>query len=118
MNESDLQKFETLRLRPLTRPRATPFTASRSWSTPNSGGLSAVQYQMRRIANFQEFATQSEFFVDVASDYKADFLLFPELFTTQLLSTIKADRPGQSARMLADFTKQYVTLFRDHPARR
>jgi len=75
--------------------------------------LSAVQYQMRRIANFDEFATQSEFFVDVASDYKADFLLFPELFTTQLLSTIKAERPGQSARMLADFTKQYVPLFRD-----
>ncbi len=75
--------------------------------------LSAVQYQMRRIASFDEFATQSEFFVDVASDYKADFLLFPELFTTQLLSTIKAERPGQSARMLADFTKQYLTLFRD-----
>ncbi len=49
----------------------------------------------------------------MASDYKSDFLLFPELFTTQLLSTIKADRPGQSARMLADFTKQYVELFRD-----
>lgn len=75
--------------------------------------LSAVQYQLRRIANFDEFAVQSQFFVDVASDYKADFLLFPELFTTQLLSTIKAERPGQSARMLADFTKQYVTLFRD-----
>jgi len=75
--------------------------------------LSAVQYQMRRIASFDDFAVQSEFFVDVASDYKADFLLFPELFTTQLLSAIKAERPGQSARMLADFTTQYITLFRD-----
>ncbi|MDH4261378.1 MAG: carbon-nitrogen hydrolase family protein, partial [Gammaproteobacteria bacterium] len=75
--------------------------------------LSAVQYQMRRIASFGEFATQCQFFVDVASDYKSDFLLFPELFTAQLLSTIKADRPGESARMLADFTKPYVELFRD-----
>jgi predicted amidohydrolase/ribosomal protein S18 acetylase RimI-like enzyme len=75
--------------------------------------LSAVQYQMRRIAEFEELARQCEFFVDVASDYKSDFLLFPELFTTQLLSTIKADRPGQSARMLAEFTKRYVELFRD-----
>jgi predicted amidohydrolase/GNAT superfamily N-acetyltransferase len=75
--------------------------------------LSAVQYQMRRIDTFEEFATQSKFFVDVASDYKSDFLLFPELFTTQLLSTIKADRPGLSARMLADFTDRYVELFRD-----
>jgi len=75
--------------------------------------LSAVQYQMRRIASFGEFATQCQFFVDVASDYKSDFLLFPELFTAQLLSTIKADRPGESARMLADFTKPYLELFRD-----
>lgn len=75
--------------------------------------LSAVQYQMRRIASFADFATQCEFFVDVASDYRSDFLLFPELFTTQLLSTIKADRPGQSARMLAQFGPQYVALFRD-----
>lgn len=75
--------------------------------------LSAVQYQMRRIASFDDFAVQSEFFVDAASDYKADFLLFPELFTTQLLSTIQADRPGQSARMLAGFTSRYVELFRD-----
>jgi predicted amidohydrolase/ribosomal protein S18 acetylase RimI-like enzyme len=73
--------------------------------------LSAVQYQMRRIASFDEFATQSEFFVDVASDYKSDFLLFPELFTTQLLSTVQADRPGQSARKLAEFTKPYLELF-------
>ncbi len=75
--------------------------------------LSAVQYQMRRIASFDEFARQCEFFVDVASDYTSDFLLFPELFTTQLLSTIRAERPGLSARMLADFTPRYTELFRD-----
>ncbi len=74
--------------------------------------LSAVQYQMRRIAGFDDFARQSEFFVDVASDYRADFLLFPELFTTQLLSTITASRPGLSARMLAEFTDRYIELFR------
>lgn len=72
--------------------------------------LSAVQYQLRTIASFDEFATQCEFFVDVASDYKSDFLLFPELFTTQLLSTIQADRPGQSARKLAEFTPKYLDL--------
>jgi len=75
--------------------------------------LSAVQYQMRPIDTFDDFARQCEFFVDVASDYKADFLLFPELFTTQLLSTIHADRPGQSARKLADLTPRYIDLFRN-----
>lgn len=72
--------------------------------------LSAVQYQLRSIASFDDFARQCEFFVDVASDYKSDFLLFPELFTTQLLSAIRADRPGQSARKLAEFTPQYLEL--------
>jgi predicted amidohydrolase/GNAT superfamily N-acetyltransferase len=74
--------------------------------------LSAVQYQMRKIATFDDFARQCEFFVDVASDYKADFLLFPELVTTQLFSAIQAERPGQSARKLADFTKPYCELLR------
>ena len=75
--------------------------------------LSVVQYQVRRIAGFDDFARQCEFFVDVASDYTSDFLLFPELFTTQLLSTIQADRPGRSARMLAELTPKYTSLFRD-----
>jgi predicted amidohydrolase/ribosomal protein S18 acetylase RimI-like enzyme len=74
--------------------------------------LSAVQYQMRRTSSFKEFARQCEFFIDAASDYKADFLAFPELFTTQLLSAITADRPGLSARMLADFTQPFIELFR------
>jgi predicted amidohydrolase/GNAT superfamily N-acetyltransferase len=74
--------------------------------------LSAVQYQLRRIGSFDDFARQCEFFVDVASDYKADFLLFPELFTTQLLSTITADRPGVSVRKLAEITPRFLELFR------
>lgn len=75
--------------------------------------LSAVQYQMRRTTSFKEFGRQCEFFIDAASDYKTDFLAFPELFTTQLLSTITADRPGLSARMLADFTQPFIELFRN-----
>src|SRR5688572_19119753 len=48
--------------------------------------VSIVQYSMRPIESFEEFATQSEFFVDAAGDARADFVLFPELFTLQLLS--------------------------------
>jgi predicted amidohydrolase len=66
---------------------------------------------MRRIGSFDEFARQCEYFVDVASDYKADFILFPELFTAQLLSFVKAERPGLAARKLAEFTPQYIDLF-------
>lgn len=75
--------------------------------------ICVVQYQMRTIRNFGEFAKQCRFFVDVASDYKSDFVVFPELFTTSLLSCVKAVRPGLAARKLAEFTPQYLELFRD-----
>jgi predicted amidohydrolase/ribosomal protein S18 acetylase RimI-like enzyme len=73
--------------------------------------VAAVQYQMRRVGSWEEFAHQVEFFVDAASDYHVDFLLFPELFTLQLLSLTKAKRPGRAARKLAEFTPQYLELF-------
>jgi predicted amidohydrolase/ribosomal protein S18 acetylase RimI-like enzyme len=73
--------------------------------------LCVVQYQMRAIKSFEEFAQQCEYFLDVASDYKCDFILFPELFTTQLLSCVEPGRPGLAARRLAEFTPQYLELF-------
>jgi predicted amidohydrolase/ribosomal protein S18 acetylase RimI-like enzyme len=73
--------------------------------------ICAVQFQMRRVANFTEFARQCEYFVDVASDYKCDFIMFPELFTLPLLAFIKADEPGLAVRKLAEFTPQFVELF-------
>ncbi|TWU32485.1 bifunctional GNAT family N-acetyltransferase/carbon-nitrogen hydrolase family protein [Novipirellula artificiosorum] len=73
--------------------------------------ICVVQYQLRTIKGFDEFAQQCEFFLDTASDYKCDFVLFPELFTTQLLSCVESSRPGQAARQLAAFTPQYLDLF-------
>lgn len=73
--------------------------------------IGAVQYQMRSVDSFDDFAKQARYFVDVAGDYKCDFLLFPELFTLQLLSCIPDARPGTAARALAAFTPQYLELF-------
>lgn len=73
--------------------------------------LCVVQYQMRTIEGFDEFAQQCEFFLDVGSDYQCDFLMFPELFTTQLLSCVAAERPGLAARKLSEFTPQYLEFF-------
>jgi predicted amidohydrolase/ribosomal protein S18 acetylase RimI-like enzyme len=75
--------------------------------------LSLVQYMMRRIDSFDEFARQCEYYVDTAGDYHADFVLLPELFTTQLLSLIDERRPGVAARRLAEYTPQYLELFSD-----
>ena len=73
--------------------------------------ICAVQYMLREIRSFDEFARQCTYFVDVASDYKSDFILFPELFTSQLLSFVHAMRPGEAVRKLAEFTPQYLELF-------
>jgi predicted amidohydrolase/GNAT superfamily N-acetyltransferase len=73
--------------------------------------ICCVQYQMREVENFDQFARQVEYFVDVASDYKADFVLLPELLTVQLLSFVKEERPGLAARELTTFTDQYLELF-------
>jgi predicted amidohydrolase/predicted N-acetyltransferase YhbS len=48
--------------------------------------LATVQFQARAVQNFAEFVRNVEYFVDVASDYRSDFVVFPELFTMPLLS--------------------------------
>ncbi|MEZ4453319.1 MAG: bifunctional GNAT family N-acetyltransferase/carbon-nitrogen hydrolase family protein [Nannocystaceae bacterium] len=78
---------------------------------PRAVRVAAVQYQMRAIDSFAAFAQQCEFFVDTAGDYRIDFLLFPELLTTQLLALVPSERPGLTARRLSEFTDAYVELF-------
>ena len=48
--------------------------------------VATVQFQMRGLSDKNEFKKQVEYFVDVASDYRSDFIVFPENFTLQLLS--------------------------------
>lgn len=53
---------------------------------PDSIRLAAVQYCQRKLTSFEEFQQHIEYFVDVVADYNSDFVVFPELFTLQLLS--------------------------------
>jgi predicted amidohydrolase len=73
--------------------------------------VAAVQYQMRPITSFGEFATQCEFFIDTASEYRMDFLLFPEMVTNQLQALVPAPESSQTARRLDEFTPRYVDFF-------
>jgi predicted amidohydrolase/ribosomal protein S18 acetylase RimI-like enzyme len=70
-----------------------------------------VQYQMRSVNSFENFAQQVEYFLDATSDYKCDFIVFPEIFTTQILSLIRAPNPAVAVRRLAEYTPQYLELF-------
>jgi predicted amidohydrolase/ribosomal protein S18 acetylase RimI-like enzyme len=73
--------------------------------------VSAIQYQMRALADFGEFEKHCEFFVDIASDYRSDFVMFPEMITLQLLSFMPNKTPGEAVRHLSQFTPQYEALF-------
>ncbi len=73
--------------------------------------MAVVQYPMRSIQSFEQFAQQCEFFVDVAGDSRSDFVVFPELFTLQLLSLVAETQPGRAARQLAELTPRYLELF-------
>lgn len=73
--------------------------------------VAAVQYEMRPITSFEQFAQQCEFFIDTAAEYRADFLLFPEMLTNQLQVLVQAPESSATARRLDDFTPRYVELF-------
>jgi predicted amidohydrolase/ribosomal protein S18 acetylase RimI-like enzyme len=83
----------------------------RQFVASQSVRICAVQYQLREIRSFEEFERHCAYFVDVAADYRSDFILFPELFTTQLLSCATVQRPGLAVRELAQFTPRYLELF-------
>ncbi len=73
--------------------------------------VSAIQYQMRAIKDFSEFEKHCEFFIDTASDYRSDFVVFPEMLTLQLLSFLPSKNPAQAVRELHKYTPQYEKLF-------
>ena len=74
--------------------------------------IACVQYQMRKIKSFADFARQVTYFTDVAADYDSDFVLFPELLTVQLLSQTDALSPREGMRRLSEYTSKYVDLIR------
>jgi predicted amidohydrolase/GNAT superfamily N-acetyltransferase len=47
---------------------------------------SLVQWQMRPFVDMDKLMEQAEYFIDAVSDYKADFVLFPEFFNAPLMS--------------------------------
>lgn len=72
--------------------------------------MACVQYQMREVTSFEEFARQVSYFVDIAADSDADFVLFPELFSVQLLSMTKTKSPREGMRQLAKYAPKLVKL--------
>ncbi len=75
--------------------------------------MTVIQYAMKKINSFEDFASQAEYYADVAADFGSDFAVYPELFTTQLMSFLDEKSPSEAVRRLAEFTPQYLELFND-----
>ncbi len=73
--------------------------------------IATMQYLLRPISRFEEFATQVEFFVRSAREYRCQFVLFPEYFSMQLLSFLRDPSPARAVRRLAQLTPEYEALF-------
>ncbi len=80
-------------------------------SLPERVRVATVQFQMRRINSIDDFEQQVEYFVDIASDYRSDFVAFPELFTLQLLSLEgKPLGPMEAIEKISDYTTRFVAF--------
>ena len=81
---------------------------------PDTVRIASVQYQQRKVSSFEEFTKNVRYFVDVVSDYKADFVVFPELFTLQLLSIEnKVLTPQEAVRVLTEYTEPFKAMMSD-----
>ena len=67
--------------------------------------IATCQLQARAVSGFDEFIKQVEYFVDVAADYEADFIVFPEMFTLMLLSAeARVLTPLEAIERLSEYT--------------
>ncbi|KKK38203.1 acyltransferase [Mesobacillus campisalis] len=73
--------------------------------------VSAVQYHLQSISSFEQFANQVEHYIKTSLEYESDFILFPEFFTTQLLSIGDDHGRPLPIQELPRFTDGYLKLF-------
>jgi len=75
--------------------------------------VATVQFQQRKIESFDEFISNIEYFVDVVADYRCDFVVFPELFTLQLLALEERKlAPTEALEALTEYTPRFTEAMR------
>ena len=103
----------------ITDPKSLNAASLIEWLNPDyvqterssKARIACVQYQVRKIASFEDFAAQVEYFVETAADYRSDFVLFPEFFSVQLLSVIEPMTPLDGIKCLAtEFSQPFIEL--------
>jgi len=73
--------------------------------------VASVQYFIRPVDSFEQFANQVRGLVETAADYKARLVVFPEYFTVQLLTLNDPGMPiKESVRELARQVPAFLDL--------
>lgn len=73
--------------------------------------VASLQYFIRPVKSFEEFAAQVSGLVETAKDYKARLILFPEYFSVQLLTLGDVKRPiAQQVRSLTNLEERIIDL--------
>lgn len=67
--------------------------------------IGIVQWQMRPAREVETIIQQAEYFIDTVSDYKSDFIVFPEYFNAPLLAQYNELNQAEAMRRLAGFTE-------------
>jgi predicted amidohydrolase len=75
--------------------------------------ISACQYLVKPISDFEEFRARVRTLLDQAAG--SDLVLFPELFTIELFTTLPdwQNRPVSDLTEIAKFTDDYMALFKE-----
>lgn len=79
--------------------------------------IAAIQYMLRRVADWDGFKAQVDFVLNAAADYQPQFVLLPEIFTTQILSYHENDNVPAAVRELTGYLERYQDLMRGHAMR-
>jgi len=75
--------------------------------------VAAVQLQARTLRDTDQFYANVDYFVNIASEYGADFVVFPEHFTLQLLSCEATELPPEQAiQRTSQHTAEFVERLR------
>ena len=75
--------------------------------------IGLVQWLMRPLKDLTALFEQIEFFVDAVSDYKSDFILFPELFNAPLMAEFNHLSENEAIRELSKYTDEIHQKFKE-----
>ena len=75
---------------------------------PDIVRVASIQMQARTLGSIEEFYDAVDHYVDIASEYGADFVVFPEHFTLMLLSCEPERPPEEAIQRTSEHTADFV----------